>query len=117
MPFKVTAWHPSVAAAVYAWTMDSQIVVTQCELLSLSPDVRNRVCEATSNQHTPQTNGMSSQANQHLLDTFASIEVVEDSGEEDRHEAMWPVAMPAMYLSTISSLTPLAATPVFSSFI
>ena len=43
-------YDPKVASAVYVHTMDSQITITQRELLSLSPEVRNQVCEATSNQ-------------------------------------------------------------------
>ena len=43
-------YDPQVASTVYARTMDSQITITQRELLSLSPEVRNQVREATSNQ-------------------------------------------------------------------
>ena len=42
-------YDPQVASAVYVRTMDSQITITQRELLSLSPEVRNQVREATSN--------------------------------------------------------------------
>ena len=42
-------YNPQVASTMYAHTMDSQITITQCELLSLSPEVRNQVHEATSN--------------------------------------------------------------------
>ena len=52
MPLRTATpvYDPQVASAVYAHTMDSQITITQRELLSLSPEVRNQVCEATSNQ-------------------------------------------------------------------
>ena len=43
-------YDPQVASAVYARTMDLQITITQRELLSLSPEVRNQVREATSNR-------------------------------------------------------------------
>ena len=43
-------YDPQVASAMYACTMDSQITITQHELLSLSPEVRNQVCEVTSNR-------------------------------------------------------------------
>ena len=43
--YKTTApiYDPKVTSEVYACTMDSQITLTQCELLSLSPEVRNQV--------------------------------------------------------------------------
>ena len=52
VPLRTTApiYDPQVASAVYVHMMDSQITITQCELLSLSPEVRNQVCEGTSNQ-------------------------------------------------------------------
>ena len=40
-------YDPKVASEVYARTMDSQITLTQRELLSLSPEVRNQVREVT----------------------------------------------------------------------
>ena len=51
IPLRTAApvYNPQVASAVYMRTMDSQITITQCELLSLSPEVRNQVREATSN--------------------------------------------------------------------
>ena len=42
-------YDPQVASAIYAHTMDSQITITQRELLLLSPEVRNQVREVTSN--------------------------------------------------------------------
>ena len=50
--YKTTApiYDPKVTSDVYACTMDSQITLTQHELLSLSPEVRNQVREATTNQ-------------------------------------------------------------------
>ena len=51
VPLRTAApvYDPQVASTVYAHTMDSQITITQCELLSLSPEVRNQVHELTSN--------------------------------------------------------------------
>ena len=43
-------YDPQVASAIYAHTMDSQIMIMQRELLSLSLEVRNQVCKATSNR-------------------------------------------------------------------
>ena len=52
IPLRTAApvYNPQVASTVYARTMDSQITITQRELLSLSPGVRNQVREATSNR-------------------------------------------------------------------
>ena len=52
VPLRTTTliYDPQVASTVYVWTMDLQITITQCELLLLSPEVRNQVREATSNQ-------------------------------------------------------------------
>ena len=51
VPLKTTTpiYDPQVASMVYAQTMDSQITITQQELISLSLGVRNQVCKATSN--------------------------------------------------------------------
>ena len=43
-------YDPQVTSDIYSQTMNSQITLTQRELLSLSPEVRSQVCEATSNQ-------------------------------------------------------------------
>ena len=45
--------NPQVPYNIYSWTMSSQITLMQHELLSLSPEVRSQVCEATSNQWVP----------------------------------------------------------------
>ena len=42
-------YNPQVASDIYSRTMNSQITLTQRELLSLSPEVRSQVHEATSN--------------------------------------------------------------------
>ena len=42
-------YDPQVASDIYSRTMNSQITLTQRELLSLSPEVRSQVHEATSN--------------------------------------------------------------------
>ena len=51
VPLRTAAlvYDPQVASAIYACTMDSQITITQRELLSLSLEVRNQVREVTSN--------------------------------------------------------------------
>ena len=43
-------YDPQVASTVYVHTKDSQITITQRELLSLSLEVRNQVREVTSNR-------------------------------------------------------------------
>ena len=51
VPLRTTApiYDPQVALTMYAHTMDLQITITQRELLSLLPEVRNQVRKATSN--------------------------------------------------------------------
>ena len=68
-------YDPKVASTIYAHTMDSQITITQRELLSLSPEVRNQVCEATSNQRIVRMETPPIPVKQNLLDVFAHIEV------------------------------------------
>ena len=41
-------YDPQIALDVYMQLMNAQVTLTQCELLSLSPEVRNQVQEATS---------------------------------------------------------------------
>ena len=84
MPLRTAAlvYNPQVASAVYARTMDSQITITQCELLSLSLEVRNQVHEATSNRQIIRTETLPVPVEQNLLDVFAHIEVTDD---EDDH--------------------------------
>ena len=43
-------YDPQVASNIYSRTMNLQITLTQHELLSLSPEVRSQVREATSNR-------------------------------------------------------------------
>ena len=52
VPLRTAApvYDPQVASAIYAHTMDSQITITQRELLLLLLEVRNQVHEATSNR-------------------------------------------------------------------
>ena len=45
-----TIYDPQVTSDIYLRTMNSQITLTQRELLSLSPEVRSQVREATSNR-------------------------------------------------------------------
>ena len=44
-PLKTFApvYDPQIASDIYAQSMNAQVTLTQCELLSLSPEVRNQV--------------------------------------------------------------------------
>ena len=55
-------YDPQVASNIYSQTMNSQITLTQRELLSLSPEVRSQVCKATSNQQVPWVTVVDSQS-------------------------------------------------------
>ena len=46
-------YDPQVTSDIYSRTMNSQITLTQRKLLSLSPEVRSQVHEATSNRQVP----------------------------------------------------------------
>ena len=77
VPLRTAApvYDPQVASTIYARTMDSQITITQWELLSLSLEVRNQVREATSNRRIVRTETPPVPVEQNLLDVFANIEV------------------------------------------
>ena len=61
--------------------MNSQITLTQRELLSLSPEVRSQVREATSNQRVPQVGVQTAPADQNFVDTITSIEPEDEEGD------------------------------------
>ena len=48
-------YNPQVASTIYVCTMDSQITITQRELLSLLPEVRNQVRKVASNRRIVRT--------------------------------------------------------------
>ena len=62
--------------------MNSQITLTQCKLLSLLPEVRSQVCEATSNRRVPQVSMQTAPTNQDFVDAITSIEPEDE--ERDR---------------------------------
>ena len=88
-------YDPQVAPTIYARTMDSQITITQCELLSLSLEVRNQVREATSNRRIVRTETPPFPVEQNLLDVFAHIEVTDNEDDHARCEASCLTTMPA----------------------
>ena len=83
VPLRTTApvYDPQVASAVYARTMDSQITITQRELLSLLPEVRNQVHEATSNRRIIRMETPLVPVEQNLLDVFAHIEITDNEDD------------------------------------
>ena len=117
MPLRTAApvYDPQVASTIYVHTMDSQITITQCELLSLSPEVRNQVCEATSNRQIVRTETTPAPVEQNLLDVFAHIEVTDDEDDRARCEVSHLAAMPAMYSVAVLSLTMKTLTPTLSN--
>ena len=106
-------YNPQVASAIYACTMDSQITITQCELLSLSPEVRNQVCEATSNQCIIRTETPPVPVEQNLLDIFTHIEVTDNEDDHARHEASRLAAMPVTYSTAVLSPMMKTLTPAW----
>ena len=86
--------------------MDSQITITQCELLSLSPEVRNQAREVTSNQRIVRTETPPASVEQNLLDIFAHIEVADDEDDHARHEASRLATMPVVLSPMMKTLTP-----------
>ena len=73
-------YKPSIATDVYSRTMDTPITVTQRELLSLSPEVRAQIREATT------TRRVAVQNTQEPVDESANFLQVENSDEEDKAE-------------------------------
>ena len=113
VPLRTAApvYDPQVASAIYAHTMDSQITITQQELLSLSPEVRNQVREATSNRLIVRTETPPVPVEQNLLDVFTHIEVADDEDDRARREASCLAAMPATYSAAVLSPTMKTLTP------
>ena len=117
VPFRTAApvYNPKVASAIYACTMDSQITITQCELLSLSPEVRNQVHEATSNQCIIRTETPPAPVEQNLLGVFAHIEVTDDKDDCARREASCLMAMLVTYSAAVLSPTMKTLAPALSN--
>ena len=107
--YKTTApiYDLKVASEVYAHTMDSQITLTQRELLSLSPEVQNQVREATTNRRVARMGAPAASADNNLLDMLAGMEV-DDETDQARHEAARLAAMPATYQATVHAFAPYA---------
>ena len=95
--------------------MDSQITITQHELLSLLPEVRNQVHKATSNRRIIRTETPPVPVEQNLLDVFVHIEVTDDEDDRARREASHLTAMPAMYSAAVLSPMMKALTPALSN--
>ena len=61
--------------------MNSQITLTQHELLSLSPEVRSQVHKATSNRRVPQVSTQTAPTDQNFVDAIMSIEPEDEEGD------------------------------------
>ena len=92
---------PQVASDIYSWTMNSQITLTQCKLLSLLPEVRSQVCEATSNWWVPQVSMQTAPTNQDFVDAITSIEPEDEERDRAWCEVTRFDAMPAAYQSAV----------------
>ena len=108
-------YDPQVASTMYAHTMDSQITITQHELLLLSLEVRNQVHEATSNQHIIRTGTPLAAVDQNLLNIFVHIEVTDNEDDHAQREASCLAAMPATYSAVVHSLMMKTLTPALSN--
>ena len=108
-------YDPQVASTVYACTMDSQITITQHELLLLSPEVRNQEHEATSNRCIIRTGTPLAPVNQNLLNVFVHIKVTDDEDDHAQREASHLTTMPATYSTAVHSPTMKALTPTLSN--
>ena len=117
IPLRTTApiYNPQMASKVYAQMMDSQITITQRELLSLLPEVRNQVHEATSNRCIIRTGTVPTPVDQNLLDVSGHIEVTDNEDDHARHEVSRLAAMPVMYSAMVQSLTMKALSPALSN--
>ena len=87
--YKTTApiYDPRVASEVYACTMDSQITLTQRELLSLSPEVQNQVREATTNRRVTRAGALAASTDNNLLYMLAGMEVDNETNQVRREAA------------------------------
>ena len=74
-------YDPQVASDIYSRTMNSQITLTQRELLSLSPEVRSQVREATSNRRVPRVSAQTAPTDQNFVDASTSIEPEDEEGD------------------------------------
>ena len=81
-------YDPQVASDIYSRTMNSQITLTQRELLSLSPEVRSQVREATSNRRVPRVSAQTAPTDQNFVDAITSIEPEDEEGDQARCEVM-----------------------------
>ena len=70
-----------VTLEVYVCMMDSQITLTQRELLSLSPKVQNQVQEATTNRRVARAEAPAASTDNNLLDMLMGMEVDDDSDQ------------------------------------
>ena len=92
-----------VASDIYSWTMNLQITLTQHELLSLSPEVRSQVHEATSNQWVPWVSVQTAPTDQNFVDMIMSIESEDDEEDQAWREATQLDTMVATYHSMVYS--------------
>ena len=81
-------YDPQVASDIYSQTMNLQITLTQRELLSLSPEVRSQVREATSNRRVPRVSTQTAPTDQNYVDAITSIEPEDEEGDRARREVM-----------------------------
>ena len=95
--------------------MDSQITITQRELLSLSLEVRNQVREVTSNQRIVRMEIPPVSVKQNLLDVFTHIEVTDDEDDQARREASRLAATPVTYSAVVLSPMMKTLTPTLSN--
>ena len=104
-PLRTTApaYDPQVASTMYAHTINSQITITQRELLSLSLEVRNQVRKATSNRRIIRTETPPAPVEQNLLNVFAHIEVTDNEDDHARCLASRLTAMPVTYSTAVLS--------------
>ena len=79
-------YDPQVASDIYSRTMNLQITLTQCELLSLSPEVRSQVHEATSNRRVPRVSVQTAPTDQNFVDTIMSIELDDEEGDRAQRD-------------------------------
>ena len=117
VPLRTTApvYDPQVTSTMYACTMDSQITITQHELLSLVLEVRNQVHKVTSNQRIIRTETPPAPVEQNLLDIFTHIEVTDNEDDCARREASRLTAMPVTYSTVVLSPTMKTLTPALSN--
>ena len=98
-------YDPQVTFNTYSQTMNSQITLMQCKLLSLLPEVRSQVHEATSNQQVPWVSTQTAPTNQNFVDVIMSIESEDEEGDWVWCEATQFDVMPAAYQSVVYSST------------